>query len=218
MDGGGFGKELVRIPIRHEAVSGSQVLFTGGIAVRSETAGMGGYLLVTEEGLYLPGVIKDVDFLAYVFAGDAVVMVLNPYVPVLHDSGGVTLFEFKTDRVKGAHAVTLDFLILFTAAVSASGQGSVVMQFQSHPDSRIQGLQVMELASFEFRVNTAVDQLDRSFHKGLVPGLVSPGGNDGASVMFGKGGKSSFSSASYRLLFFTAAFRLSGTMASGVPP
>lgn len=123
MYGGGFGKELVRIPVRHEAVSGSQVLFTGGIAVRSETAGMGGYLLVTEEDLYLPGVIKDVDFLAYVFAGNAVVMVLNPYVPVLHGSGGVTLFEFKTDRVKRAYAVTLDFLILFTAAVSASGEG-----------------------------------------------------------------------------------------------
>ena len=33
MYGGSFGKELVRVPVGHKTVLGSQVLFTGGISV-----------------------------------------------------------------------------------------------------------------------------------------------------------------------------------------
>ena len=47
------------------------------------------------------------------------------------------LLKFKTDWIQGTHAIPLYFFILFPTAVATPGKGSIVMQFQSYPDSRI---------------------------------------------------------------------------------
>lgn len=69
MYGRGFGKGLVRVPVCHETVLGSQVFFTSGISVWPEVAGMNSCFLVTEINLYLPGIYRTLTFLPIYLQG-----------------------------------------------------------------------------------------------------------------------------------------------------
>ncbi|RTZ49303.1 hypothetical protein EJ377_01010 [Chryseobacterium arthrosphaerae] len=66
-------------------------------------------------------------------------------------------------------------------------------------------------------VDPSVQDLDRSLYQGFIPRFVSPGRQDGRFIMFGQIGQGLIDDGSKRLLLITADFKLSGTIAAGVP-
>ena len=117
----------------------------------------------------------------------AVVVPVQRHVTVALDGGHSPLPHLIAVCRQRSQSVPLDRIEKLTAGFPAPGQIARIELFQRPEDCPVERLQVMEHHSLKIDIHGPAHQLDRVFHKSLVPGVPYPGRNHGAPVMLGKG-------------------------------